>query len=177
MEIWLDFDAQGQLAIAPSPTSAQTDFDFYHGSWNIKNQKLNDRLSNCTDWTEFSATQQCRPVLLGIGNIDHFQANFDGNPFEGMTLRLFNPKTRLWNIYWADSNNGTMDPPVVGSFEGNIGQFFTKDTFRGIEIIVVFRWDKTDPDNPIWSQAFSVDGGENWEWNWYMYMSKIQNMS
>lgn len=46
---------------------------------------------------------------------------------------------------WADSNTGTFDPPVVGSFDNKIGHFFTKDIFNGKNIIVVFRWDARDP--------------------------------
>jgi hypothetical protein len=113
-------------------------------------------------------------VLNGIGNIDNFLATFDGQPFQGMTLRLFNSKTKLWSIYWADSNEGKLDPPVVGSFENNIGHFFTNDTFNGRNILVVFRWDARNIDKPIWSQAFSDDNGKTWEWNWYMYMRKIK---
>ena len=116
-------------------------------------------------------------MLNGIGNIDNFLATFDGVPFEGMTVRLFNPKTRLWGLYWADSNEGKFDPPVVGSFENNVAHFFTKDIFEGKPIVVVFRWDARDKENPVWSQAFSDDNGENWEWNWYMYFSKTNNES
>ena len=111
-------------------------------------------------------------VLNGIGNIDNFLATFDGIPFEGMTVRLFNPKTKLWSIYWADSNEGKLDPPVVGSFENNVGHFFSKDTFDGKTIMTVYRWDARDPNKPVWSQATSVDGGKTWEWNWFMYMRR-----
>ncbi|MEN2489362.1 hypothetical protein AAYQ05_16295 [Flavobacterium sp. B11] len=112
-------------------------------------------------------------VLNGIGNIDNFLATFDGQPFEGMTVRLFNPKSRLWSIYWADSNEGRLDPPVLGSFENNVGHFVTIDIFNGKDILVIFRWDVRDKNNPVWSQAFSEDNGNSWEWNWYMYMSKF----
>ncbi|SEW36930.1 hypothetical protein SAMN05428988_4576 [Chitinophaga sp. YR573] len=166
-------DNSGELIISPSLTSSQNDFDFYIGRWKLKNKKLKERLNNCNEWIEFESTQECYKILNGLGNIDKFLAEFDGVPFEGMTVRLFNPNTKLWSIYWADSNQGKLDPPVVGSFDNNIGLFHTKDTFKGKEIIVVFKWDKTDPDNPIWSQAFSADNGETWEWNWYMYMSRM----
>jgi hypothetical protein len=108
-----------------------------------------------------------------MGNTDIFSATFENKPFEGMTLRLFNPATRLWNIYWADSNVVTMDPPVLGSFHEGVGHFFTKDTYNGQDIIVQFSWDATNPAQPVWSQAFSTDKGETWEWNWYMYFSRI----
>jgi hypothetical protein len=170
----ITFDAKGELLIAPSKTSSQNDFDFYVGSWKVHNKKLKSRLSNSTEWIEFDATQEMHKILNGIGNTDNFFASFDGKPFEGMTLRLFNPKTKLWNIYWADSNVGVLDPPVAGSFENNIGTFYTKDVFNGKNIIVKFQWDATNPDKPIWSQAFSPDNGKTWEWNWYMYMERLQ---
>ena len=114
-----------------------------------------------------------RIILNGIGNTDVFKTTVDGKPFEGMTLRLFDPITRLWSIYWADSNKGVLDPPVMGSFDNNIGTFYGRDVFDGKEIIVKFNWDKTNPDKPAWSQAFSEDNGVTWEWNWYMYMTRI----
>jgi len=88
-------------------------------------------------------------VLNGIGNIDNFLATFDGVPFEGMTVRLFNKATKLWSIYWADSNAGVLDPPVLGSFENNIGHFFTKDIYQGKNVLMVFRWDARDKIIPF----------------------------
>lgn len=75
-------------------------------------------------------------------------------------------------MHWTDSSTPILQPPTVGSFENGIGKFYCLDTFEGQSIIVEFMWDKTDPKNPIWSQAFSNDNGKNWETNWYMYMSK-----
>jgi hypothetical protein len=168
------FDANDALIIEASPASSKNDFDFFEGKWLLHNKKLKARLAQCTEWAEFESTQEMYRVLNGMGNIDNFLATFNGEPFEGMTVRLFNPKTKLWSIYWADSNEGRLDPPVLGSFEKNIGHFFTKDVFNGKNIIVVFRWDARDPENPVWSQAFSEDKGKTWEWNWFMYMSRYK---
>lgn len=164
----------GDFEISPSAASSQNDFDFFIGKWKIKNRKLKSRLNNCNEWEEFEATQEVYKVLNNFGNIDHFYASFNGMPFEGMTLRLFNPKIRLWSIYWADSNAVVLDKPVVGSFENKIGHFCTRDIFQDKNIHVVFRWDARDVNNPVWSQAFSDDNGNSWEWNWYMYMSRIE---
>ena len=169
----LAFNAHGELMITPSETSSPNDFDFLVGQWEIQNRKLQMRLNNCDTWLEFEARGEMSKILLGIGNRDSFKTDFDGKPFEGMSLRLFNPATKLWRIYWADSNVGVLDPPVVGSFSGNIGTFFTKDIFNGEPILVKFQWDKTDPAKPVWSQAFSPDNGKTWEWNWYMYHHRV----
>ncbi len=169
----LTFHSTGELIITPSSTSSKKDFDFFEGKWKLRNKKLKSRLENCTEWIEFDSTQEMYRILNGIGNIDNFLATFDGQPFEGMTMRLFNPQTKLWSIYWADSNVGKLDPPVVGSFENSIGHFFTKDLFKGKPILVVFRWDARDKNKPVWSQASSGDNGESWEWNWYMFMERM----
>ena len=168
----LQFDGENNLVINPSATSSKTDFDFYEGKWTLHNKKLKTRLNNCTEWEEFESTQEMYRVLNGTGNIDNFLSTINGQPFEGMTVRLFNPKTKLWSIYWADSNEGKLDPPVVGSFENKVGHFFTKDTFNNKEIIVVFQWDAREEDDPVWRQAFSNDNGKTWEWNWFMFMKK-----
>jgi len=161
----LKFTATGELEIHASATSSQNDFDFLVGKWVLKDKKLKSRLTNNNEWIEFESTVEMQKLLNGIGNMDVYRTLIDGKPFEGIAIRLFNPKTKLWSIYWADSNVGVMDPPVVGSFEGNIGKFYCKDKFKGKDIVVVFLWDKTDPDNPVWSQAFSPDNGKTWEVN------------
>jgi len=160
------------LQIAPSKTSSENDFDFLVGTWKIHNRKLKTRLNNSDDWLEFEASVEMRKILNGIGNCETFKATLEGKPFEGMALRLFNPQTKLWSIYWADSNTGVLDKnPVVGSFEGSLGKFYARDVFDGKEIIALYQWDKQDPQRPLWSQAFSIDNGKSWEWNWYMTFS------
>jgi hypothetical protein len=161
----LKFTANGELEIRASATSSQNDFDFLVGTWALKDKKLKSRLTNSNEWIEFESTVEMHKLLNGIGNMDIYKTMVDGKPFEGIALRLFNPKTKLWSIYWADSNVGVMDPPLVGSFEGTIGKFYCKDKFKGKDILVVFLWDKTDSDNPVWSQAFSPDNGKTWEVN------------
>ena len=163
----LTFDANGELVIKPSATSSSTDFDFLVGKWKVGHEKLKERLVNNNQWEEYETTQECFRILEGLGNMDVANAVLDGKPWEGRTIRLFNPKTNLWSLYWVSSNTGVMDPPVIGSFENDIGHFFTKDTFKGKPIIMMFRWDKRDKENSIWSQAFSLDHGKTWEWNWY----------
>jgi hypothetical protein len=162
----LRIDATGRLIIEPSATSSPADFDYLVGKWKLRNKKLTCRLNGCTEWSkEFESYVEMEKVLGGMGNTDKYFENVTGKPFRGMALRLFDPKTRLWSIYWADGSRGTLDPPVVGSFRQGVGHFFGQDTFNGRPIIVVFRWDVRNPQLPVWSQAFSVDNGKTWEWN------------
>ena len=161
----LQFAPNGDLIIKASPTSSDTDFDYLVGKWTMKNKHLNSRLNNCKEWTEFESTVENVKGLLGMGDFDIVHSNNNGKAYEGRTIRIFDPATRLWRLYWIDSNGGPIDPPVVGSFSNGIGLFFCKDFQVGRPVIVVFRWDKTNPDQPVWSQAFSDDNGKTWEWN------------
>ena len=171
----LNFDSNGELVITPSPSSSSNDFDFLEGTWTLKNKRLKSRLSGCTEWTTvFETKVVMTKILNGIGNIDNFYDTSNAKKYEGVAVRLFNPKTKLWSIYWSDSNTGAFDPPMVGSFENKIGHFFCKDNFNGRQIIVVFRWDVRNPNFPIWSQAFSADMGITWEWNMINVSEKIE---
>src|SRR4029450_2588989 len=141
----LNFDQNGELIITASPTSSPSDFDFLVGKWKMHNRRLNKRLEDCKEWTEFESSDENWKILSGTADMDTYSTTEmpgqEGKLFEGVTLRLFNPKTRLWSLYWVASNVGVLDPPVVGSFENNVGHFFCKDTFKGKNIIVMFRWD------------------------------------
>jgi len=161
----LHFDSAGALAIEASATSSEHDFDFLVGDWKLRNRKLKSRLTHSDEWTAFESAVEMHQILGGMGNIDKYTELVSGKPYEGVALRLFNAKTKLWSIYWADSNSGALDPPVVGSFANKVGHFFARDTYKGQNIIVVFRWDARNPQRPIWSQAFSTDEGKTWEWN------------
>ena len=164
--------AENSIIIEASSASSTKDFDFILGKWNIHNRKLKSRLNNCQEWVEFEATEEVRPVLAGLGNVENMNATISGLQYEGMGIRLFDPHTRLWSIYWADNQSGKLNKPVVGSFDQHIGRFFAEDSFNGQKIVVQFMWDLTDPNKPNWNQAFSTDDGKTWEWNWYMYFSR-----
>ena len=162
----------GKLAVTASETSSKNDFDYLVGKWNLRNRTLKEQLTGSDDWDEFDATQEFRLILLGLGNFDIFHTEFDGKPFEGLTVRLFDPQTRLWTIYWADSQAMTLDGGKVGSVDGDEGEFFGREVVAGKDVIVKFRWDKRDLEAPIYSRAFSTDAGRTWEWNWYSKFSR-----
>jgi len=166
-----NLSSDGSLAITASETSSKHDFDYLVGNWNIRNRTLKEPLVGSDKWDEFEATQEFRLLLLGQGNFDIFRTKLDGKPFEGLTVRLFDPKTRLWTIYWADSNAMKLDDGKVGSFDGDEGDFFGREVVAGKDVIVKFHWDKRNAKSPIYSRAFSADAGRTWEWNWYSNFS------
>jgi len=159
-----------QAAIAPATVG---DFDFLFGSWRVRNHYLKGRLRGSTEWTDFEAHMQVIPLLNGLGNLDRYSANRDGTALEGITLRLFDPASGAWSIYWADNvRPGTLLPPMVGSFKGQVAEFFGDEEVDGRKVLCRFRWFKNHEGAPRWEQAFSGDGGESWETNWVMTLSR-----
>jgi hypothetical protein len=152
-------------------TGTAHDFDFLFGHWSVLNRRLRRRLVGSCEWEEFAAEMVARPLLDGMGNEDEFRTDHDGGMI-GMSFRFFDPRTRLWTIYWADSRRcGRLDPPVVGSFADGVGMFEGTDTHQGRPVRVRFIWSQTDAPEPRWEQAFSADGGQTWETNWVMELS------
>jgi hypothetical protein len=153
-----------QTAVAES-TSTARDFDFWMGRWHGRNRRLKERLAGCTQWEEFDSKSIARSILGGTSNEDVFLTDYDGG-YVGMSFRFFDPESKLWSIYWADSRRpGPLDPPVVGAFDGDVGIFEGPDTFEGRPILVRYTWSGVTTATPRWEQAFSEDGGETWETN------------
>lgn len=151
------------------------DFDFLFGRWRIHNRRLVSRLDGCTEWREFQAMSEARPILGGMGNVDTFSTSHfpDGKPLEGFTLRIFDPAAATWSIWWSDDRSGQLQPPVVGRFRGDHGEFAGEDLFAGRPIRVRFDWTR-GAVSARWEQAFSPDGGETWETNWVMDLTRVQ---
>ena len=134
------------MATAPERTAevGLHDFDFFFGSWQQRNRKRVKPLVRGDDeWIEFESRSEAWPILGGLGNVDTFSApNFPGRPgFEGFSLRLVEPETGLWRIWWASTvGNGLLDPPVLGRFRDGVGIFECGDVIEGVPLKVRFTW-------------------------------------
>jgi hypothetical protein len=156
------------------------DFDFLFGAWQIANRKrVNPLVEGDDEWIEFDAFSVAQPIVGGMGNVDTYRApDFPGRPgFEGFTLRLFEPKTGLWRIWWASSvGSGLLDEPVVGRFEDDgVGRFECDDILEGVHFRVRYEWRVIGADTLNWQQSFSFDGRRTWEPNWVMESTRIAN--
>lgn len=167
-----------QHSAAQSNASGQRDFDFLTGDWLVQNQRLKQRFAGSNDWESFTARQTNRPLPAGIGNYDDFVAADWRPDFVGMSLRVFNPVTQLWSIYWLDNqtgglnSQGQLNPPVVGKFEAGIGTFTGDDVIDGRPVKVRYVWSNISANTAHWEQAMSLDGGKSWEVNWKMAMTR-----
>jgi hypothetical protein len=62
---------------------------------------------------------------------------------------------------------------VHGRFERGVGTFLGDDTHAGRPIRVRFVWSQITARSARWEQAFSADGGESWEMNWWNTLERV----
>src|SRR5690348_1283931 len=146
-----------------SAADGRHDFDFFHGTWHGAIRKLVDSTDRgFTEWTELTATCDCRPILGGLGNFE--TSAMSPGAIDGATLRLYDPATDHWRIWWMSTRMpGVLDAPVAGRFEGNRGVFEGPDAIGGTPIVVRYEWDRLDADRVHWGQRFSWDDGATWD--------------
>jgi len=152
----------------------QKDFDFFIGRWQVHHKKLKERLKRSTSWDIFAGTVVTRAVWGGKANMDQFEGINGAGEGQGMTLRLYDPKSQQWSLYWANSINGTLEKPTIGGFKEGRGEFYNQDSFEGKSIFVRFIWSNITPTSCHWEQAFSEDGGKSWETNWIMDFTRVE---
>lgn len=148
------------------------DFDFYVGRWHVHNQRLKQRWVGSQAWDVFDATDECRPILGGLGTIDEYVTDHYGERLIGNTLRLFDPNSRQWSAYWVSNRSGILEPAVIGKFEDGIGTFVGKDVDAGAPVLVRYLWTEITATRAKWDQAYSRDDGKTWETNWIMRMTR-----
>jgi hypothetical protein len=152
------------------------DFDFLvGGTWHVANRRLHRRLAGTTDWSSFEHTFRANVLMDGQISID--ENVFASHGFTGVTFRSLDVAARQWAIYWINSRDGRVQPPVRGGWSGDRGVFEGDDEDDGRPVHVRFLWERLGPDTARWSQDFALIGPEDgpWETNWVMEMRRVRD--
>ncbi len=177
----LGIGQQNSEAAKTSPATqhdGQHDFDFEIGTWKIHLKRLDRRLVGSTNWVEFDGTSVTRKVWDGRSQLEEFETDSPaGGHIEGLTLRLYDPQTHQWSLYWATSKSGAMGVPTIGEFKNGRGEFFDTEPSgpNGRSILCRFVWTNTNTDTPHFEQSFSEDGGKTWEVNWITDQTQVKD--
>lgn len=158
---------------APGPNDGSHDFDFEFGTWKTHSSRMLRPLSGRQEWVEMEGVTVVRPIWAGRGNIAEYRADGPGSHVELLALRLYDPRSKQWNIHFATSARGTFAVPAWGSFRQGRIDFFDQEASSGRSVLVRFSLWPVDHDNARSEQAFSVDGGRTWEVNWKTEYQRI----
>jgi hypothetical protein len=160
-----------------TPRDGQHDFDPLIGSWKYHLKRRLHPLTGSNTWVELEGTGVCYKIWDGRAQLDTIEVDGPTGHIEGLTLRLYNPQSHQWRLYWANSKIGILDPPQVGEFKDGHGQFFAQDTINGRTILIRFDWSNMNTSSPHFEQSFSDDGGKTWEVNWITDQTRVTEES
>jgi hypothetical protein len=158
----------------PAEPDGQHDFDSLIGSWKYHLKRRLHPLTGSNTWADLEGTGVCYKIWDGRAQLDTIEVGGPTGHIEGLTLRMYNPQSHQWRLYWANSKNGTLDPPQIGEFKNGHGEFFAQDTINGKTILIRFDWTNLTTHTPHFEQSFSDDGGKTWEVNWITDQTHLQ---
>lgn len=170
---------KGNAALTqPKPVESnpgQHDFDWDIGTWETHQRRLLHPLTGSTTWVNYSGTDVVREIWGGRANVGVIEADGTAGHLELLGVRLYNPKTHLWSIYFANSATGTLSVPSVGGFKNGRGEFYDQETLNGRPILVRFSVSDVTANSVRFDQAFSADWGKTWEVNFLVPETRVKD--
>jgi hypothetical protein len=155
----------------------QYDFAPLLGDWKYHLKRRVHPLTGSNTWIDLYGTGVCYPLWNRRAALDTIEVDGPTGHIEGLTLRIYNPESHEWRLYWANSRIGVMDPPQIGKFTDGRGEFYAQDTVNGKTILIRFVWTNTTTDTPHFEQSFSDDAGKTWEVNWITDQTHVKDES
>jgi len=162
---------------ASAERDGQHDFDPLLGKWKYHLKRRQHPLTGSNTWVELDGTGECFEVWDGGAELDTIEVDGPSGHLEGLTLRVYNPQSHQWWLYWANRKVGILDPPQVGEFKNGRGEFYAQDTINRKTILIRFVWTNLTTNSPHFEQSFSDDGGKTWEVNWITDQTRVNDES
>jgi hypothetical protein len=152
-------------------------FDFAFGNWKTHIKRLQKPLSGSSTWMEYEGTSVVRKIWNGRASLGETEADGPTGRLEALSLRLYNPETRQWNLTYASGQGGTLSVASSGEFKNGRGEFLDTEPFNGKNILVRQVWSDMTPSSCHFEQAYSEDGGKTWEVNWIATDTRVSDES
>lgn len=149
------------------------DFDFALGLWKASISRRLHPLSGSTVWAHYTGRTSVTPVWNGRAELVQLEADGSAGHIEFLSLRLYNPQKCEWSLYYANSADGTLSPPVTGSFSSSRGEFHGHDRLNNRPILVRQVISATANSLHL-EQAFSADHGHSWEVNFVETLTRLK---
>ena len=151
---------------APTTAPGARDFDFEFGTWKMQLRRRLKPLTGSDDWVRYEGVSTVRPIWGGRANLGEIDLSGPTGRLQGLSLRLFDPRSGQWRVSFANPSGGQLGPPMIGGFKAGRGEFYNQESFNGRAIFVRFVFSEITPTAFHFEQAFSADGGKTWEANW-----------
>lgn len=160
---------------AKQARDGQQDFDFALGTWKTHIRRLQHSNDGPANWISVDGTVVIRKVWNGRADLEAIEAGGPTGHLEGLTLRLYDPQARQWNLYWANSSDGKLAEPMVGEFKNGRGDFYDQEISGGRAVYVRNAYFDITKTSYRFEQAVSADGGKTWQPNFTAALTRDNN--
>src|SRR5215472_12735640 len=89
------------LAVARQAPAESHDFDFAVGTWKSEIKRLQKPLTGSTTWVPAVAKLKVQSLWQGDASLEELILDGANVHVDGVTLRLYDPGSKQWRIYWA----------------------------------------------------------------------------
>jgi hypothetical protein len=144
----------------------EQDFDFNMGSWKTDIRAAESPLSSPGSWTHLQGTHVVYSVWDDWADIGQLEVDGPQGHSEYMALRLYDRRTQQWRVYFAHSDAGTLEQPMIGQFKDGAGTFVGLDDMDGKTVLVRNAWSHITAASCHQDWAISADGGKTWLPTW-----------
>lgn len=144
-----------------SPEARQ--FDFWLGDWDLTGRIRTQ--PDADEWQGTRSTNTIRSTMDGCVVLESFE-NLEAGQWTGMSVSVWNPRTREWQQTWVDSQGSYI--PLRGEFRDGKMTLTTPPRSlpgggTGMNRMV---FHDITTDSLIWDWELSRDGGQTWEAMW-----------
>ena len=144
-------------------------FDFLEGEWTALCRFPRPDGS----WGEGPGTLKASRVLDGCIFLEFFEGPYMGQIIKGLSLRAFNPSTRLWEHCWTDTASPGGFQVWRGKFEGDsISLFGEWKDDQGRAVASRLTWSQITGRTAHWESHRSLDNGRTWEKHWEIDLTR-----
>jgi hypothetical protein len=146
--------------------SPEHDFDFNIGRWKTRIRAVLKPLSAPAVWSDLQGTHVVYRVWDDWADLGQLQVDGPGGHLEFLALRMYDRRTHQWRVYFANSDSGTLEPPMVGEFRNGVGTFVFLGETEGRTVLVRNVWSGITSRSCHQDWAISADGGRTWVPTW-----------
>lgn len=156
--------------LAMARRDGKHDFDFAFGTFRTHIMTMRRGTSK---WVSIDGVVTTRKVWNGKANLEEIEARTPTGQFEGLTLRMYDPQAKQWNLYFANSRDGQIAEPLTGQFANGRGEFYSQELIAGKATFVRNVYFDATPTSYRFEQAFSNDAGKTWQPNFIAALTRV----